>query len=105
MPRGEIWVKQDRDAYVLVASDHLTDTRPPITWGIPLTAEAQPHRYTEPFVVALSPSQAGLHVATWVLIARGITPLRETDLTTRLGTVTERALTRIDDAIRMLYQL
>ena len=39
MHRGEIWVKDDRDAYVLVTSDHLSETRPPITWGIPLTAQ------------------------------------------------------------------
>ena len=41
MHRGEIWVKDDRDAYVLVTSDHLSETRPPITWGIPLTAQFQ----------------------------------------------------------------
>ena len=40
-----------------------------------------------------------LGVATWTLIARGITPLREDDLTNKVGAVNDKALTRIDDAI------
>ena len=74
MHRGEIWVKDDRDFYVLVTSDHLSETRPPITWGIPLTGQNQPTRFATPFVIALSPTQTGLGVATWALIARGIIP-------------------------------
>ncbi|MDH3570649.1 MAG: hypothetical protein OER89_10765 [Gemmatimonadota bacterium] len=105
MLRGEIWVQDDRDAYILVASDHLSEARPPITWGIPLTAEAQPKKYTEPFVIALSPTQTGLTVATWALIARGITPLRQADLNTKLGKASDKALARIDNAIRILYEL
>ena len=56
-------------------------------------------------VIALSPTHTGLGVATWALIARGITPLREDDLTNKVGAVNDKALTRIDDAIRMLYEL
>ena len=47
----------DRDAYTLAAPDHLNDTRPPITWGIPLTAETQPKKLAEPLVLPLSPTQ------------------------------------------------
>ena len=106
MHRGEIWVQDDRDAYVLVTSDHLSDARPPITWEIPpLTAQNQPKKFTTPFVIALSPTQTGLGVATWALIARGIIPLREDELTKQVGAVNVKALTRIDADIRMLYKL
>ena len=88
-----------------MTSDHLSEACPPITWGIPLTAQNQPKRFATPFVIALSPTQTGLGVATWALIARGITPLREDDLTNKVGAVNDKALTRIDDAIRMLYEL
>ena len=82
-----------------------TRARPPITWGIPLTAQTQPKKFATPFLIALSPTHTGLGVATWPLIARGITPLREDDLTNKVGAVNDKALTRIDDAIRMLYEL
>ena len=74
-------------------------------WGIPLTAQTQPKKFATPFLIALSPTHTGLGVATWALIARSITPLREDDLTNKVGAVNDKALTRIDDAIRMLYEL
>lgn len=40
-----------------------------------------------------------------VLIARGIIPLREDELTKQVGAVNVKALTRIDAAIRMRYEL
>ena len=108
MFRGDIWVKEGaNDAYVLVGSDHLGHTRdrPPIAWGIPVTAEAQPKKFTDPFVVSLTTAATGLAFPTWVLIARGITPLRQTQLTTKAGALTPKALGRVDEAIKLLYDL
>ena len=108
MFRGEIWVVEDnRDAYVLVGSDHLDHNRslPPIAWGIPITAEAQPARFTEPFVLALPPTRTGLEFPTWALIARGITPIRRPRLTARIGALTPAALRRLEDAIGLLYEV
>ncbi len=108
MLRGDIWVTHgDRDAYVLIGSDHLRHTHaaPPVLWGIPITAETQPKHFTEPFVVPLTPSATGLDLATWVLVARGITPLPHTTLQTQLAALTPKAVTRVDQAIQLLYDL
>ena len=107
MFRGEIWTKGDRDAYVLIGSDRLGDarTRPPIAWAIPVTAEPQPKKFTEPFVVSLSPTQTGLTIATWVLVAHGILPLRQSELTRKMGSVDDKAMDVVDAAVRILYDL
>jgi mRNA-degrading endonuclease toxin of MazEF toxin-antitoxin module len=107
MSRGEIWVVEARHAYVLIGSDHIANTRsrPPVAWGIPMTAEAQPKKFTEPFVIPPSPTQTGLNFDTWILVARGIRPLRQSQLTTRLGSLTPKATNRLNDALRLLYDL
>lgn len=108
MLRGEIWVTDgDREAFVLLGSDHVASggSMPPLAWGVPLTAEPQPKRFAEPFVVSLSPTQSGLDFTTWVLVARGIRPLRHQQLTSRIGALTPGATSRLNDAVRLLYDL
>lgn len=108
MYRGDIWVTNNgQDAYILIGSDHLAHNRdrPPIAWGIPITAEAQPKKFTHPFVVNLTPTATSLEFPTWALIARGITPLRQSDLTTKIGALNPSASERITDAVTLLYDL
>jgi mRNA-degrading endonuclease toxin of MazEF toxin-antitoxin module len=107
MHRGDIWLRDGNESYLLVPSAHYVTARgrPPTTWGFRVTRDAAVSTVGEPFAVQLSSSQTGVDGDIWVQLAAGIHPLSEDSLTRRVGVVSDRGLERVEAAVRLLYDL
>jgi mRNA-degrading endonuclease toxin of MazEF toxin-antitoxin module len=104
MRRGELWARGDRDAYVIIANDSLHHARLPLTLAVPLTPD-KPTTVGPPYAVRLPPKATGLKVPVWARLIAGATAIPVADLDRRLGQLTDKALTELDDALKQILGL
>ena len=103
MRRGELWTITDHEAVVVVSSNRLHENDFPIAYALPLQPEA-PKGLEPPYVVRFTPSATGLKIETWAH-AYAIKTVRSSDLTRKLGMLSDPAIRLVDDALRDLLQL